>query len=152
MEDGSVYLDFRIINSLSISLEYIEKEKIKQMSEIKRRTLLYRNTYTMLKKSEKINSEDLTVILVDDGASTGATIISVVRWIKNNHCHKYKKLLVAVPVVPKKTVELLNTECDHLISIFQTSTFRTVSHYYKQFLQITDQQVVDIITKWTNYY
>src|SRR5215208_8020324 len=44
MEDKSVYIDFRIVDRLSISPEYIEKEKLSQIQEMKYKSLLYRRS------------------------------------------------------------------------------------------------------------
>ena len=76
MEDGTTYLDQELIEELSIPAEYIEKEKAYQIQEIKRRTSLYRREGLEYKISGKV------AILVDDGAASGATIISAARWVK----------------------------------------------------------------------
>ena len=61
--------------------------------------------------------------MVDDGAATGYTLISVARWIKNRIEHKYKKLIIALPVAPKHVVELIKEECDHMEVVFSSSDF-----------------------------
>ena len=84
MEDGTTYLNENIIMTLKISSEYIAQVKSEQINEAKRRRLLYLN-----KKDEKSNlifntiDNTKTVILADDGAATGATLIAATRWIKN---------------------------------------------------------------------
>jgi putative phosphoribosyl transferase len=77
MEDGTTYLNNELIRELEISQEYIEKEKIEQIEEIKRRYSLYQNV-----RRREYQFKDKTVILADDGAATGATIIAAARWIK----------------------------------------------------------------------
>ena len=148
MEDGSIYIDFSIVNQLSISLDHLKDEKKKQISEIKRKSLLYRNSPKLLEYHFQIDDKDRTVILVDDGAATGSTLISLARWIRNRNEHKFKKLIIAIPVAPKKTIKVLKQECDYLEIIFQPSKFATVSHFYKEFLPVTDQEVIDILLKW----
>ena len=148
MEDGSTYIDFSIVNQLSISLDHLKDEKKKQISEIKRKSLLYRNSPKLLEYHFQIDDKDRTVILVDDGAATGSTLISLARWIRNRNEHKFKKLIIAIPVAPKKTIKVLKQECDYLEIIFQPSKFATVSHFYKEFLPVTDQEVIDILLKW----
>lgn len=150
MEDGSEYLDRRMINSLVIPSDYIEQEKSKQKYEMERLSLLYRNSKYLMEYSIKINNTDKTIILTDDGAATGSTLMCVARWIKNRNEHKYKKLIIAIPIAPKKAVNLLKEECDHLEVIFQPSNFQTVSQYYKEFLPLTDKHVTDIISRWNN--
>jgi putative phosphoribosyl transferase len=81
MEDGTTYLNETLVKELDISPEYIKKEKLDQLEEIRRRTQLYSgNTFNW-------NQNDLsakTVILADDGAATGATIIVAARYIRTN--------------------------------------------------------------------
>lgn len=148
MEDGSTYIDSNIVNQLSIPSDHIKDEMKKQISEIKRRSILYRNSPKLLEYHFKINDKDKTVILVDDGAATGATLISVARWIRDRNEHKFKKLIIAIPVAPKETIKILRNECDYLEIIFQPSKFTTVSQFFKEFLPVTDQEVIDILSQW----
>src|ERR671923_112104 len=79
MEDGTTYLNELIVRELEISSEYIEKEKLLQLDEIKHRTLLYHSSLPSIKEYDLQNR---IVILADDGAATGATIIAASRWIR----------------------------------------------------------------------
>ena len=81
MEDGTTYLNELIVRELEISPEYIEKEKSLQLEEIKNRTLLYHNALLSIKE---YNLKNKTVILADDGAATGATIIAAFQMVKSN--------------------------------------------------------------------
>jgi putative phosphoribosyl transferase len=151
MEDGTTYLDQQLINDLQVSSEYLEKEKSEQIEEIKRRTALYcKKTSKMDYYSSLLN--DRIVILVDDGAATGATIIAATRWIKEQQQQKQKirpkRLIIAVPVAPKDTVNLLKRECGaeevEVISS-PSSIFHSVGQYYQSFEPIADQQVIKIM-------
>ena len=148
---------------LSISNEYIEQEKERQLQEIKRRALLYKNSSssfvsstdysakpTTIEYSNKINDPNKSIILVDDGAATGATLIVAARWIKKRKEHQFKKLIIAIPVAPKETASVLEKECDHLEIVMKPSlsNFQSVSQYYKDFEPITDEQVLEILKKW----
>lgn len=125
---------------------------IQNKKEIRRRALVYKNSENLLDYSNKINDQNRTVILVDDGAASGATLIVAARWIKNRKEHQFKKLIIAIPVAPKETANTLKEECDHLEIITKPSLskFQTVSQYYKDFNPITDEQVVEILKKWNN--
>jgi putative phosphoribosyl transferase len=109
---------------------------------------LYRNTENLLQYQIKLNDKNRCVILVDDGAATGSTLICTARWIKNRKEHKFKKLIIAIPVAPKQTVNLLKAEFNHVEVIMRPTTFETVSQFYKSFEQITDNQIIDILKKW----
>jgi putative phosphoribosyl transferase len=148
-EDGTTYLIEDLIRTLEIPVEYIEKEKTEQIEEIKRRSSLYRN------KSESDLGYNIdidntkTVILADDGAATGATLIAAARWIRKNY--NPNRLIIAVPVATKDTVGLLKKEANHVEVIMTPSTFsfRSVGQYYQNFGQITDEQVIEIMKKRT---
>lgn len=146
MEDGTTYLNDELIRELEISQEYIEKEKIEQIEEIKRRYSLYQNV-----RRREYQFKDKTVILVDDGAATGATIIAAARWIKKNIPNNPKShLIITVPVAPKPTKDLLRRESDHVEVILSPSTFnfKSVGQYYQSFEPVTDEQVINIMERY----
>ena len=149
MEEGMAYLSTDLVKTLDISSEYIEKEKAEQLEEIRRRTALYRQPQQQRQQAnlQSKSSSQSTVIIADDGAATGATIIIAARWIRKNY--NPKKLIIAVPVVPKQVVKLLKNEADHVETITtpSTSSFKSVSQYYQDFTEVTDQQVIDILSR-----
>ena len=138
MEDGTTYLDQKRITDSSISLNYLETEKLEQIAEIKRRKSLYR---AHLKQNHALSGA--TIILVDDGAATGATIIPAARWIRKV-CQP-RNLIIALPIAPKPTVRLLGRECDSVEAIITPSNFHSVGQYYEDFIPVTDEQVIDIL-------
>ncbi|HEY6949205.1 MAG TPA: phosphoribosyltransferase family protein, partial [Nitrososphaeraceae archaeon] len=69
MDKDTVYLNEYVVKALRVPEDYIEREKISQVQEIERRTLLYRP------KQEEYVIENKTIILVDDGAATGSTLV-----------------------------------------------------------------------------
>ncbi|HEY9386501.1 MAG TPA: phosphoribosyltransferase family protein [Nitrososphaeraceae archaeon] len=143
MEDGTVYLNQELIAHLQISSDYLEKEKLEQIQEIKRRTALYRKEP---RKDFDSFVKDRTVILVDDGAATGATIIASAKWIRQLK-DKPKRLIIAIPVAPNTTVNLLKKECNAevVVIISPTSTFHSVEQYHQNFQPISDEQVIRIM-------
>jgi predicted phosphoribosyltransferase len=60
MEDGTTFIDDKIVDALSISNEYIqqEKEKERQLQEINRRILVYRNSENLLNYSNRLNDKN----------------------------------------------------------------------------------------------
>lgn len=146
MTDGSIYLN-DLVKELSISIEYIKKEKSRQLEEIKRRDSSYCSDKTHL-DLEKLNFDNKTIILVDDGAATGATVIVAVRWIKaNTNPHR---LILAIPIIPKHTLKLLKQEdIDNIEVILSPDfNFKSIEHYYNNFNQITDTQVIETLTNY----
>ena len=138
MKDGTIYLNEIVINALGISYEDIEKEKEKQKKEIDRRETLFRIG------NKEYNFNNRIIILVDDGAATGATLITALRWIRKQNP---KKIIVAVTVAHKDTVKLLKKEADHIEVIISPSvfSFNSVEQYYHSFHDIPDEQVIQIM-------
>jgi len=138
MDKDTVYLNEYVVNALRVTSDYIESEKLSQIKEIGRRTLLYRP------KQEEYKIKDKIIILVDDGAATGSTLVVSARWIKKR---KPKKIIIAIPVAPNETVELLKNEVDQVVTILipPTSNFTSVAQFYDNFEEITDDKVVKIM-------
>jgi putative phosphoribosyl transferase len=99
MEDGTTYVNDMLVKELEVSQEYIEKEKAYQIQEIKRRSSLYRNS----KDRYEVRNNNKHIILADDGAATGATVIAAARWITKSN-NNPKRLIIAIPVAPKETL------------------------------------------------
>jgi len=138
MEDGISYLNEEVVKDLEIKQEYIEKEKEKQIKEIERRKSLYDSS---LDNVFKDNID--VIILVDDGAATGATLIAACRWIRKQI--PKTKLIIGLPVAPKSTFELLKKECDYVeVVSIPSPKFKTISQYYQDFSPIDDEQVIEI--------
>jgi putative phosphoribosyl transferase len=140
MEDGTTYLDEELISMLKITPEYLEKEKANQVQEIRLRNIRY-SVEAPINRYEKL--EDKIVILIDDGAATGATLIAAARWLRMNRTPK--RLFIAVPVAPKDTVKLLECECDAVKVVINPSFFGSVEQFYGDFTQVPDDRVVKIL-------
>jgi predicted phosphoribosyltransferase len=143
MEDGTCYTNDDLMKELEIGQDHIEKEKLRQIEEIRRRKSLYRNS------KKNYNMQGRIVILINDGAATGVTIIAAARWVRKQNP---TKLIIAIPVTSKDTVELLKRECDLVVTgtTPPVSTFKSVGQYYQEFKPVEDEQVVDIMTKYDN--
>ena len=147
-EDGTTYMNELIVDELNISQDYIKNELSHQVAEIKRLVHKYiPEDKTFLDRICTI-CESKTIVIVDDGAATGSTIISTVRCLRKYTNHH--RLIVAIPVSPKGTVDLLrNEDIEHLevITSPQDSNFGSIEQYYQNFDQVTDKQVLDIIQR-----
>ena len=111
--DGTTYINDILVKALDVTSDYIAREKLKQLKEIERRKSLYYSKKRTIRGLEYTKLNTRTIILADDGTSTGATIIAAERSIKSyrNDC----RIIIATPVAPKSTVLLLkNEDIDHI--------------------------------------
>jgi putative phosphoribosyl transferase len=147
MGDGTTYLNEMRVKDLEISTKYIQDEKFRQLEEIKRRTSLYSFGNREFKNFNNINFKNKSIVLVDDGAATGATIIVTTRWIKETKSPRH--IILAIPIAPKNTVNLFKNENIDSIEVITTPTsnFKSVEQYYKNFNQVTDKEVINILAK-----
>lgn len=135
MEDGTAYINQYLVDALKVSEEYIEAEKLKQANEIKRRKALYR-------KFSDYKIHDRVAILVDDGIATGATTVAAARWTRKQ---RPSLLIVAVPVAPSQTLDILKQESDAIEVVMVPSTFNAVGEFYENFDPVTDDQIIEIM-------
>jgi putative phosphoribosyl transferase len=136
MHDGSLYLDTSTLQTQNdISNEYIDMEKLEQKKEMERRLSMYRPY------SREYKITDRTVILVDDGIATGATMIAAARWIRKQ---EPKQLIIAAPVAPKKAIEPLKNEVDQVEIIRKPSNLKAVEQFYQEFASVSDDQILQV--------
>jgi len=135
-ETGAVVLNQRIISDGGVTKKYIENEISSQKKEIDRRMRLYRGG----RQLEKV--EGKTVILVDDGVATGATMKAAIATLRKE---KIEKLIVAVPVSPIETANELRAMADEFICLHTPSDFMAVGNYYRDFTQVSDEKVAEIL-------
>ena len=137
MHDGSYYPNERITIMLNVPQNYINQEIVLQMKEIERRLIKFRG-------SKEYNLEDRIVVLVDDGVATGATMIVAAMWVKKQ---KPKKLIIALPVGPKETINTLSEVADKVIVLHSPYLFNAVGEFYQEFNQVDDYKVQEIMSK-----
>jgi len=119
---------------LSISEDYLAAEAARQVSNLlKRKRML---------QPQDLKCEGKIVILVDDGIATGATAFGAIKEIQ---VQKPKKLVLAAAVVPPSTAKALRKEVDELIVLSEPPHFYSVSQFFENFEQVTDDQVLKIL-------
>ncbi len=112
----------------------IEKKKI----EVKRRLNEYRG-------SEKYQLNGKTVILVDDGIATGATVFVLLKWLSKLDL---KRIILAIPVIPFHTYEKLISHVDKIITLMTPKEFSAVGEFYSEFEQVSDKEVIEILKNY----
>lgn len=115
-----------------------EEEINKKKAEVTRQIQAYRG-------SVDYNFDDKTVILVDDGVATGATIHVILKWLSQK---KVKEVILAVPVIPYTTYEVLRRFGVQIIAVEIPTEFSAVGQFYRKFDQVPDQTVLNILDKY----
>jgi len=134
--EGSEYLNQSIIRELKINSDYLKREIARKKGEIKRREEIFRAG------RPPVSLENKEVIVVDDGAATGATMIAALREVWNN---QPKKVIAALPVLAQDTLNKLETEADEVIYLQVPKLFFAVGQFYKNFPQVSDEKVREIL-------
>lgn len=137
--DGTVFLDRALIYELGISDKWLAHARASQMREIQRRLHVYRGA----KPAPVI--KDQTVVLTDDGIATGATVIAALRALGAS---EPSRLVLAIPVAPPQVVPALDAEADELVILHTPEPFRAVGYFYEDFEQVTDEEVVQILSRY----
>jgi predicted phosphoribosyltransferase len=125
----------RVMNDLhawNVSEREIEDVAAREQQELARRERLYRGSRA------PVEVEGRTVIVVDDGLATGATMRAAVAALRQQHP---ARLVVAVPVGARETCDLLRQEADEVVCAAMPSPFRAVGLWYRDFPQSTDEEV-----------
>jgi len=117
-----------------------EEEKNKKKLEVKRRLEEYRG-------NSDYKFDNKTVILVDDGIATGSTVFALLKWLS---IHKVKRIILAVPVIPATTYEEMKPLVDNIIALEIPTEFSAVGKFYREFDQVSDNQVMKILYKFKN--
>jgi putative phosphoribosyl transferase len=128
-EDGGCYLDEKTIRAAQISAEEVAKIRDTAVQRLRERAGIYRAHRSPLAVENK------TVILVDDGIATGASIQVSILALR---ARLPVRLVVAVPVAPASTCARLRTLVDELVCVTEPWHFGAVSQFYVHFPQADD--------------
>ena len=82
---------------------------------------------------------DADVLLVDDGLATGVTAEAALRALR---LHRPRRLVLAVPVCAPDTAQRIAPLYDDLVALLMPHHFRAVGHWYHDYRQTTDDEVL----------
>lgn len=136
--DDTCVFNRPIIDTLNIPQQDIEAEISKQKNILTERNKLYRHNQPPPKILDK------TIILIDDGLATGATMRAAVNAVKT---FNPKQIIVAVPVAAADTCQALAQEVDELVCPLKPTLFYAVGAWYQNFPQTTDEEVIDLLNR-----
>jgi putative phosphoribosyl transferase len=133
---GVRVLDERMIRTLAVSEEYLERAITQEEEEIRRRSEAYRGG-----RPEE-NLEGRVAVVVDDGVATGGTAAAALRWARAQGA---SRVILAVPVAPAAAVGKLARDADQVICVETPEPFFAVGQWYTDFPQTSDQEVVALL-------
>lgn len=136
-ESGKGFFNEELISQLNVSKEYLKEEIEKEKMRAAMRLSLYR------KGRPTLDFQGKTVIIVDDGLATGATMKAAILAIKTE---KAAKIVVAVPVSPPDTAAEIREMVDEFVCIDTPWFFQAVGQFYKQFGQTEDDEVIALLS------
>lgn len=135
---GGVVINDSLVRSLGISDDQLQTAIERETEELHRREEAYRGN------RPPIDVADKTVILVDDGIATGASMLAAVRAVKAN---APARVVVAVPVGPPSTCRELATEADDVVCATMPQGFEAVGQAFADFHQVSDDEVRELIAR-----
>jgi len=133
---GVRVLEPRVIDALGISGAQIDAVSRTEIAELERRERAYRGERPAIPLAGK------TVILIDDGLATGATMRAAVRAVKNA---RPARVVVAVPIGAPEACAEIRGDADEVICAVTPRAFRAVGLWYEDFSQTTDEEVQHLL-------
>jgi predicted phosphoribosyltransferase len=128
-----------VIAAAGVSEREFEAACARELAEIERR----RQRFLGHRRRAEIAGR--TAIVTDDGVATGATARAALRAIRRRGP---KKLVLAVPVAARDTIERLRGEVDAVVCLEAPRFFNAVGAFYADFRQVADEEVSAILARF----
>src|ERR1700681_988740 len=134
---GVLVLNDQLVERLGIPQHIIDAVAARERQELARRERLYRSGRPPL------DVRGRTVILVDDGLATGATMHAAIQALRPL---QPSRIVVAVPVAAPETCEEMKAEADEVVCAITPEPFDAVGRWYQDFSQTTDEEVAALLS------
>ncbi|MDT8385583.1 MAG: phosphoribosyltransferase [Gammaproteobacteria bacterium] len=135
---GIRVLNENIVSQLNVSKEMVERITAEEQSELERRETAYRGD------GPRPDIKGKSIILVDDGVATGATMRAAIAALRQQNP---TEIIVAVPVAPMDTLEILQMEADEVICLATPEPFIAIGRWYEDFGQVSDDEVKQTLAR-----
>ncbi len=133
-------LNDKVIALVGVRDEYLQQETAAQLEEVRRRQTLYRGGRSAIDTTLR------TVIVVDDGIATGATVRAGIQALRLSNV---RRVVLAVPLAPPQTADVLRAEVDEIICLATPEKFSAVGAFYRDFHQTTDAEVIQVLERFS---
>jgi putative phosphoribosyl transferase len=135
---GVLVLDEGLIRSLGIGTAQVQQAIAAEVRELDRRERVYRDG------RGPPQLEGRTVILVDDGLATGATMRAAALAVRE---HRPARIVIAVPVAAAETCRELRDDADEIVCVATPRPFGAVGLWYDNFAQTSDEEVRALLAR-----
>ena len=135
---GVRVLNDQLVEQLGIPDQMIDAVAARERQELARRERLYRGG------RPPPDVRGRTVILVDDGLATGATMYAAIEALRKQDPGR---IVVAVPTASPETCEEMKVKADHVICAITPDPFQAVGRWYQDFSQTSDEEVADLLAR-----
>ncbi|MBH0781063.1 erythromycin esterase family protein [Nocardia bovistercoris] len=137
---GRIVLNDDLVRALRLTAEQVRAVATAEAEELRRREGAYRAGRGPVEVAGR------TVILVDDGSATGASMRAAVDAVRAG---EPERIVVAVPAAPESTCRELGAAVDEVVCATVPSPFRAVGESFWDFAQVTDAAVRTLMTTTT---
>lgn len=134
--DGAHVLHQESIQQLGVTEEYIAKELRTRAEEAREAEAAYR------RGSPPLEIADGSVVIVDDGIATGATMEAAVLSARQRGA---RTITVAVPVGAREACQRLRSVADDVVCLHTPADFWAVGQFYRDFFQVSDEEVCRLL-------
>jgi putative phosphoribosyl transferase len=135
---GVLVLDDGVLRWLGISEDQVQRALTRELDELRRREAAYRNGRPLPDLKGK------TVILVDDGLATGASMQAAARAVRR---HQPARIVIAVPVASRATCDQFRDDVDEVVCAVTPEPFYAVGNWYEDFSQTSDEEVRELLER-----
>lgn len=125
-----------VVRMLRLTPGEIDAVVAREQGMLEQRERFYRG------HSRALELEGKTVILVDDGLATGASMRTAIRLLRN---YNPERIVMAVPVAPRETCSALEQEVDEAVCLAMPEPFYAIGSWYHDFTQTSDEEVIELL-------
>jgi putative phosphoribosyl transferase len=134
---GALVLNEEIVHALGVPEESLRAAALREQAWLEEDERVYRNGLPALEFAGR------TVLLVDDGLATGATMRAAARAVRS----RARQLLIAVPVAASSTCHALFGEADRIIASATPQLFEAVGNFYLNFEPTSREEVIALLAE-----
>ncbi|MEH2499718.1 putative phosphoribosyl transferase [Bradyrhizobium sp. AZCC 1678] len=127
-----------VVRTAGVSKSELARIVEAELAKIERRRRLW------LSDRPHISVAGHSAIVVDDGIATGASARVALQAVRAEGA---ARLVLATPVAPAETVEMLRAECDDMVCLATPEDFTAVGIYYEDFHQVDDKEVQELLQR-----